>query len=293
LPAPAEYGEIDGELIRQAENLLPKVAELVDKLFVPDALNEIIKLSQACNKYIDTVAPWILNKNGEKKKLNTVLYTLAETIRIIAVLLSPFLPETAEKILTALSANTDGLSGFDGVKKFGGLKAGSVITKIPPIFPRIDVAKELKYLEENDSDDSRKTIDETTEKRGIESPETTEKATESAAEDVSEDTQISIDEFMKVKLKTAKVVACERVEKSDKLLKLTAKCGDEIRTIVSGIAHKFSPEEMIGKTVVIVANLKPAKLRGIMSEGMILCAEDGEHNLAIVTADIEDGSVVR
>jgi methionyl-tRNA synthetase len=122
---------------------------------------------------------------------------------------------------------------------------------------------------------------------------TNEKNTENGGENMPENELISIDEFMKIKLKTAKVVACERVEKSDKLLKLTAKCGVEVRTIVSGIAHQFSPEEMVGKTVVIVANLKPAKLRGIVSEGMILCGEDGEHNLAIVTADIEDGSVVR
>jgi methionyl-tRNA synthetase len=346
LPASAEYNEADLELIKQAENLLPKVTELVDKLFVPDALSEIIRLSQACNKYIDASAPWALNKNGENERLNTVLYTLAETIRIIAVSLSPFLPDASEKILKSLSADTEELSGFDGIKKFGGLKAGSVISKIPPIFPRIDVAKELKYLEEQGGGGATKTTENADEKRGINSQKTAENADEkrgidsqktaenadekreinsqindkkadgkrgieprkndekttvNAAEkpaekhgaDESETAQITIDEFMKIKLKTAKVTACERVEKSEKLLKLTLKCGEEIRTVVSGIAHKFSPEDMVGKTVVVVANLKPAKLKGIMSEGMILCAEDGEHNLAIVTADIEDGSVVR
>ncbi|MDR2090898.1 MAG: methionine--tRNA ligase [Clostridiales bacterium] len=358
LPAPSEYLPIDSALAAAAERLLPKITELADKLLIPEALCEIIGLAQACNKYIDECAPWALNKNGEKDRLDTVLYTLAETIRFIAAALSPFLPGTAEKILAAFSADKKELSGFDGIKKFGGLKAGSVITKIPPLFPRVDVAAELKYFAEKDGAESAKTLEKpsgkggeksgieppetvgnsrkkSAEKSGIESPETLEKscakdagkcaetAEKSCVKDAGNGVKtlensceknigkngieppenkdadapgngfISIDDFMKIKLKTAKVTACEKVEKSDKLLKLTLKCGEETRTVVSGIALQFSPAEMIGKTVVIVANLKPAKLRGIVSEGMILCAEDGEHNLAIVTADSADGGTVR
>ncbi|MDR2046453.1 MAG: methionine--tRNA ligase [Clostridiales bacterium] len=326
LPGAGEYAAADRELIERAEGLLTRITEHIDRLSAPDALGEIIGLAQSCNKYIDETAPWTLDKNGDGERLNTVLYVLAETIRIIAVATEPFLPETSGKILESLSSKhrTD----FGSIKKFGGIKAGVTVNKIPPLFPRIDIEKELKFLngEISDTDKPNGNEAEDGKKKALQTIERTarngaEKSLESAdcgvekrdietknksagnaggevgsgAHETRNDGLISIDEFAKIKLKTAKITACERVEKSDKLLKFTLKCGEETRTVVSGIAHKFAPDETVGKTVVIVANLRPAKLRGVLSEGMILCAEDAEHNLAIVTTDgdFADGCTVR
>jgi methionyl-tRNA synthetase len=285
LPKSSGIDPRDEELIDKAERLLERVTEFTDKLLVPDALNEIIKLAQSCNKYIDINAPWILNKNNDKQRLNAVLYNLAETIRIAAVTLAPFLPDTAKKILEAFSVEA-GLNSFESVKKFGGLKGGETVAKIPPLFPRIDIAKELQYFE-----------DEAIKKEEVDAvnPENINNQSSQASANTDVD-MISIEDFAKIRLRTARVTACEKVEKSDKLLKLTVQCGGETRTIVSGIAHKYAATEMVGKNVIIVANLKPAKLKGILSEGMILCAEDEAHNLSIAMPEDKEfpsGSTVR
>jgi methionyl-tRNA synthetase len=294
LPKASARTSDDDKLIAQAEGLLPKITEFTDKLLVPEALNEIIKLAQACNKYIDVNAPWILKKNGDTDRLNTVLYNLAETIRIIAVALTPYLPDTAEKILAVFEV-AQGNAGFDSITKFGGLKQGIAVTKIPPLFPRIDIEKELKIFEADALETQNAQLAAAV-KADAPSADKADKNEKAATETVVDDGMISIDDFAKIRLKTAKVIACEKVEKSEKLLKLTVRLGAETRTIVSGIAHKYTPQEMVGKNVIVVANLKPAKLKGIVSEGMILCAEDEERNLSIAApenGDFPDGSTVR
>lgn len=269
VPARDRSEDIDGELVALAEGLLDKVRKDLDNLLVPESLAEIFRLVQRANKYIDETMPWALAKDPTKKqRLGTVLYNLAETIRIAAVMLSPFMPTTAQKIFDDLRLGSLP-DNFDGVKKFGGLAAGGQVVKGAALFPRLDAKKELAELE--------KLAEKPQEKK----------------EEQPQSQLISVDDFAKVQLATAKVVACEKVEKSDKLLKLSLETGGEKRTVVSGIAQHYTPEYMVGKTVVIVKNLKPVKLRGILSEGMILCASDGK-SVVFVSPEkpIADGSEV-
>lgn len=265
--------DIDNELISLCEEALEKVRRDVDNLLIPESLAEIFKLIQRANKYIDETTPWILAKDESKKqRLGTVLYNLAETIRISAVLLSPFMPDTAQRIFDDLQLGKLPDS-FDSVKTFGLLESGKPVVKGKALFPRIDVKKELVEL------------DKLAEKH--------EKKQEKPAESNEEKGLISIDDFSKIELATAKVLTCEKVEKSDKLLKLTLDVGGKQRTVVSGIAQYYTPEYMVGKTVVIVKNLKPVKLKGILSEGMILCASNGKDVVFVSPEkEIESGSGV-
>ncbi len=251
VPAPTKAEEIDGELISMSVAALGKVRENVENLLIPESLSEIFRLIQRANKYIDETMPWALAKDPDKReRLATVLYNMAEVIRVSAVLISPFMPDTAQKIYDHLCLGKLP-SDFESVKTFGGLPVGGGVVKGEALFPRRDVKKELAELE---------------------------KLAESAVkkEEKKDGEYITIDDFSKVKLAAAKVLACEKVEGSDKLLKMTLDAGGETRVVVSGIARHYSPEYMVGKTVVIVKNLKPAKLKGITSEGMILCASDGK-----------------
>jgi len=274
----------DSELVAIAAQLPARVAEAMNALNAPEALTEIFKLVQRANKYIDETTPWILAKQQDEAsrvRLGTVMYNLAECIRISAVMLKPFLPVCPDKILSFLGIDGSAVLDFDTVQSFGYLKAGTAIEKATPLFPRIDIKKELEEIEKT-----------------VLARKAKEEKAKKAAEPKKEEAQpaeISIDDFAKIQLKTGLVTACERVEKSDKLLKLTVKVGEETRTVVSGIAKYYAPEEMVGKTVVLVANLKPCKLRGILSEGMVLCAEDAEGNLSLVTtlAEVADGATVR
>ena len=265
--------DIDNELISLCEEALEKVRRDVDNLLIPESLAEIFKLIQRANKYIDETTPWILAKDESKKqRLGTVLYNLAETIRISAVLLSPFMPDTAQRIFDDLQLGKLPDS-FDRVKTFGLLESGKPVVKGKALFPRIDVKKELVELEKL--------------------AEKHEKKQEKPAESNEEKGLISIDDFSKIELATAKVLTCEKVEKSDKLLKLTLDVGGKQRTVVSGIAQYYTPEYMVGKTVVIVKNLKPVKLKGILSEGMILCASNGKDVVFVSPEkEIESGSGV-
>lgn len=265
--------DIDNELISLCEEALEKVRRDVDNLLIPESLAEIFKLIQRANKYIDETTPWILAKDESKKqRLGTVLYNLAETIRISAVLLSPFMPDTAKRIFDDLQLGKLPDS-FDSVKTFGLLESGKPVVKGKALFPRIDVKKELVELEKL--------------------AEKHEKKQEKPAESNEEKGLISIDDFSKIELATAKVLTCEKVEKSDKLLKLTLDVGGKQRTVVSGIAQYYTPEYMVGKTVVIVKNLKPVKLKGILSEGMILCASNGKDVVFVSPEkEIESGSGV-
>jgi len=284
LPERGEVVGVDADLVSVAENAYPSVAKAMEALNAPDALAEIFKLIQRANKYIDETTPWILAKSQEEAdrvRLGSVMYNLAESIRISATLLKPFLPVCPNKILSFFGIDGDAVTDFDGIKTFGGLKGGITVEKASPIFPRIDVKKELEEIEKTVL--ARKKEEEKKQK-----PAESNKNEQEVQE-------ITIDDFAKVQLKTGKVLTAEKVEKADKLLKLTVKVGEETRTIVSGIAKWYKPEDVVGKTVVIVANLKPVKLRGILSQGMILCAEDSEGNLSLITtlAEMADGAVVR
>lgn len=269
LPKRGKAEGVDAELVSMAEGAFEKVKSAMERLNAPEALAEIFAVVSRANKYIDETTPWILAKDDSKKaRLGTVLYNLAETVRISAILLKPFLTVAPKAILKSLGCSED--AGFDSLA-FGGLKAGTKIEKLPPIFPRIDIQKELAAVAE------------------LVKSKHPEKKEENKVE------EITIDDFAKVELKVGEVIACERVEKSDKLLHETVKIGEEVRSVVSGIAKYYTPEEMIGKKVVVVTNLKPVKLRGVLSEGMILCAEDKEGNLALVTPEkaMESGGQVR
>ena len=281
IPAPQVREPLDAELIGLCEAAFATVDHDVETLQIPDALTHIFDIVRRANKYIDETTPWALAKDpGKRGRLATVLYNLAESIRYAAVLLKPFLPKTPDRIFAQLGLGA-APDSFDVLGSFGQIKPGTKVEKGQALFPRLDIRKENEEL--------TKIVEEMTKN----SAKTQEKS-EKPAETVEEASQIGIDDFAKIQLKTALVTACEKVEKSDKLLKLTVKLGDEVRTVVSGIAKHYTAEEMVGKKVVLVANLKPAKLRGILSEGMILCAEDENGALSLVTTDKDfpDGSLI-
>ncbi|MCH5159604.1 MAG: methionine--tRNA ligase [Clostridiales bacterium] len=271
VPAPNAYTELDRELITLCEGTLDKVRADIDNLSAPDALTDIFKIVQRANKYIDETMPWTLNKEGNKERLATVMYVLAECIRFAATLLTPFIPTTAATIFEKLGIKAP--TNFNNLKKFGQLKVGTKVTKGANLFNRLDVAKELKELDAIAEQEAKKS---------------------KPAKEEPKSEQISIEDFAKVQLRTAKVLSCEKVEKSDKLLVFKLQVGDEVRQVVSGIAEHYTPEYMVDKTVVLVANLKPAKIRGVESNGMILCAADDKHVIFVTPEkDIDSGKVVR
>ena len=267
---------VDDELIAVAEGLYAKVCKKMDEYRIADALEEIFLLFRRANKYIDENAPWILAKDESKKeRLATVLYNLTESVIIGLSCLAPFLPDTARA-----GAENFGLKlrAFDELDKFGKIAETTVKAEPTILFARLDGEAILREVE----------------KAQEEKQAATENKTEKKSEEKTEKPTIEIGDFSKVQLKVALVTACEKVEKSKKLLKLTLKVGDETRTVVSGIANDYSPEYMVGKKLVFVANLKPAKLCGIESQGMIVCAENEEGKIAFLTPerDMEDGSEI-
>ncbi|KAA5804414.1 methionine--tRNA ligase subunit beta, partial [Thermoanaerobacterium thermosaccharolyticum] len=266
VPEALDKDDVDDELISIANNL-PKVVEsYMDKLQFSNALAEIWKLVGRANKYIDETMPWMLAKDESKKgRLKTVLYNLVESLRFVAILITPFMPNTPIKIYEQLGISDD-LKTWDSLK-FGLLKPGTKVKRGENIFPRIDVEKEIKEAEK-------------------ESPKKVE---------VKEETNyIKIDDFAKIDLRVAEVLEAEKVEGADKLLKLKLKVGDEVRQVVSGLALHYKVDELIGKKLVLVANLEPKKLRGIESYGMILAASnEGKLTVVTVDKDIESGAKVK
>ena len=260
--------DIDSELISLAAETFEKAENLIEAMQFNAALVEIWKLVSRTNKYIDETTPWVLSKDeANKSRLATVMYNLAESIRIIANLISPFMPDTADEIYKQVGITSDAERDWDSSAKWGVLAPDFMVSKGNPIFPRIDVEAELKELEAL-------------------------KPTEPEKNENHEEL-ITIDDFSKIKLKTARVLECERVEGSDKLLKFVLEAGGEKLQIVSGIAKWYDPEKLIGKTVVFVSNLKPAKLKGIMSEGMNLSAEiDGELSVISTLDELKSGADV-
>ena len=260
--------ELDNELIDLASNTYKKLESLMDEFRISDALDTILNIAKRCNKYIDETAPWVLAKDEEKKgRLSTALYNLIESIRIMAILIKPFIPTTADEIMKQINCD---ITDYESVKTFGAYKLGTKVGTATPLFNRIDAEKFLKELEES-----------------MPKPEPEKPAEPELPE-------VEIDHFGALDLRVAKILACEKVEKSDKLLKLQVDIGSEKRQIVSGIAKDYAPDDLVGKKVIIIKNLKPAKIRGVESKGMLL-ASSGKDKINVIFApeNAEPGEKVR
>lgn len=284
--------EVDEELKKFVLGTMAKVDAKMEELRVADAMTEIFNLFKRCNKYIDETMPWALAKDEAKKeRLETVLYNLVESILIGAELLESFMPETAERIRKQLNAQP---RGKESLNTFGLYPSGNKVTEAPEIlFARLDVKEVMEKVEEirakqkvmaeaeaeaaadGSSADNAKAVDGA--KDGSASKE--------AGVDVEKAPEITIDDFFKTQLRIGQIIKCENVEKSKKLLCSQVRMGSEVRQIVSGLRPHYTAEEMVGKKVVVVANLKPAKLAGVLSEGMLLCAEDAEGKPVLLTAE--------
>lgn len=278
LPADREEGDFDAELIAEAEELRAKVDEFMDKTQINNALAEIFKVVSRANKYIDETAPWVLGKDESKKaRLATVLYNLLETIRIVSTLLSNFMPTTMPKVWEQIGAAESDIT-YENAGKFGVLPADVTVHRGEIIFPRIDVDKEIEELN-----------------KIIGSNAEPEKKADDGFEPAPITDEITIDDFAKVDLRVALVKDCEKVKKSKKLLCLQLDDGFGGRQVVSGIAAWYKPEDLIGKKVVIVANLKPVKLCGVESNGMICAADtpDGAASVIFPDQDLPCGAKLR
>jgi len=272
ISAPTAKEAVDNELIELALETPKKVEAHIDNLRIPEALGEIWALIRRANKYIDETTPWILSKEESKKgRLGTVLYNLAETLRFVSVLVSSFLPSTAEKINEQLNVN---LTSFDSLAAFDGTEANTKVKKGEAIFPRIDVDAKLKELEAL--------------------MEEVKEEPKPSMQPLKE--EITIDDFDKLDLRVVKVLACEPVKGAKKLLKLKVDLAGEERQVVSGIAEYYKREDLVGKYVVLVANLKPVTLRGELSQGMILAAatdDDSKLFAVSIPGELPTGSQVR
>ena len=267
-----EKGEFDDDLINMVKALPEKVEELLDKYQFTNALTKIWECIGRSNKYIDETMPWALAKDEAKKeRLAQVMYNLAEALRVVSILIEPFMPNTPKKIWEQLNIADKNITGWDMAKEWGLYPTNNKVKKGEIIFPRIDIKKELEEIEK----------------------QATKKEAKKEEKKEDKKPEISIDDFAKVELKVAKVLEASAVEGANKLLKLKLKVGDQEKQVVSGIAKHYAPQDLIGKNVIFVANLKPAKLRGIDSEGMILAASD-KKDLSLITIDkeIPDGTTV-
>ena len=259
--------EVDRDLKAVVTGTVQKVDAKMEGLRVADAITEVFNLFKRCNKYIDETTPWILAKEeAARPRLQTVLYNLTEGIAIGATLLKSFMPKTAERILEQLNAEE---IPYEGLSAFGNFKSGTKVTDHPEIlFARLDLDEVLKKVEE----------------RYPSEPE--EQAKEEQAEepvmDIEPKEEITFDDFMKMQFQVGEIIACKAVEKSKKLLCSQVKIGSQVKQIVSGIRKYYTPEEMVGKKVMVLVNLKPAKLAGVLSEGMLLCAEEANGELALM-----------
>lgn len=286
VPTPAEYTELDQKLIDMATSLWMRVEKNMNALQFSGALVEIWKLIGECNKYIDLTMPWILAKNeADRPRLGTVLYVLLECARIVAVLLAPTMPRTPERIFAQIGVTDPEQKTWESVKTFGGVKPGSMVKKGEALFPRIDMDKELELLEAERLAAAAR-AEEQKDKEELPAPKDEEKTV------FTQKDLCQFDDFEKIQLVVAKVLKCEKVPKADKLLMSTLKVGDTERVVVSGIAKFYTPEEMVGKKVVLLANLAPRKIRGVESHGMLLCAvnaDESKLSLLTVDSDMEDG----
>ena len=272
---------VDKDFIALVNETVAGYSDAMDHMELNQAIKDVWNLIGRANKYIDETAPWILAKDpAQAERLQAVMYNLAEALRIIAILIAPFVPVTAPKIYEQLGLGKPE-SFFMADAVWGKLATGTKVQKGEPLFPRIEVTEAGETVIAATKKTAAKAIK-------AEAPKAEAKKEAAAAD------EITIDDFAKIDLRVATVVAAERVPKTDKLIKLQVKIGDEERTIVSGIAQHYEPENLIGKNVIVIANLKPAKLRGIESRGMVLAASDGEGNLVLADAPgIASGSKVK
>ena len=255
--------EFDGDLKAVAENAVKASAECLDSMHIADSMTEIFRLVDRANKYIDETQPWVLAKDESKKPaLAGVIYNLLEAIRIIAVLLTPFIPDSMAEALNRIGAD-DALRTWKSIEKFGQLPSGVKVSDGAPLFPRIDIAKELAALAE------------LTKPAAPEKPETPEKPV------------CTFDDFTKLDIRVGEILECKAVENSDKLLCSKIRAGEKVLTVVSGIRKYYSPEEMPGKKVSLIVNLKPRKIAGITSEGMVLCATGADGALSLIVPEDE------
>lgn len=264
--------EFDEGLISCAKETVLAYEKHMNEFKVSDAIEDVMTLARRSNKYIDETTPWSLAKDETKKeRLGAVLYNLIESIRYIAVMLTPIMPATASGIFTQIGASK---TDWESLKAFGATEAGTFVGTATPLFSRIDEKKMLEEIEEEEA------------KKAEEKKKTEEK--------LPEQKYISIDDFAKLEIKIGVVTASEKVKGADKLLVSKIKIGNEMRQIVSGIAKYYAPEDFVGKKVAVITNLKPVKLRGVLSEGMILAASD-ENGLGVLVPDgeISDGADVR
>ncbi len=262
--------EVDADLKQVVTGTVAKVEAKMAENRVADAISEVFTVFKRCNKYIDETMPWALAKDEDKQdRLATVLYNLVEGITVGATLLKSFMPETTEKILAQLNAKE---IAYDELGTFGHYVSGTKVTETPEIlFARLDLEKVMEEVT----------------KRHPVVEEVVEEAADENVIDIEAKEDISFDDFMKMQFQVGEIIACEEVPKSKKLLCSQVKVGSQVRQIVSGIKKYYSPEEMVGKKVMVLVNLKPAKLAGVLSEGMLLCAEDAEGNLALMTPEKE------
>ena len=280
-----QTGSIDEDLKRTVLQTPKSVIEKMDRLRVADAISEIFTLFKRCNKYIDETAPWVLAKGEDalsKDRLSEVLYNLVESIAVGAELLEAFMPATSEKILAQLNTSGRGLAHMD---TFGQYPSGGKVTDQPQIlFQRLkaeDVEAMIAKLHP--------------EKKDAPNAESDAASAEDGAAEPEKKPEVSIEDFAKLQIRVGEVIRCEEVKKSRKLLCSQVKIGGETRQILSGIKQWYTPEEMVGKKVLVITNLKPAKLAGMMSEGMILCAEDSQGRLSLVRpeGEVDSGAEVR
>ncbi len=275
LPLEQTHGEEDLELLEKTSNVANKVATEMERYDMPMALSAIFEVVSSANRYIDKTAPWALAKDeANRPRLARVMYNLGEALRHIAILLNPFMPEASDKMLSALSLTSQEKSGsYEGISEK--LPANFTVKQIPALFPRIDIDKELEALGELLP--AKEPI------KAEKAPKADPKAPE-----------IGYDDFMNCLIICAEIKDCEKVKGADKLLKLTIYDGERERTVVSGIAEYYSCDELIGKKIALVANLKPAKLRGVLSEGMILAADNGDNVTVLFMPDnLPCGSRIR
>ena len=268
---------VDESLFEVVTSTASKVTARMDKLRVADAITDIFTLFKRCNKYIDETAPWVLAKDESKKeRLSTVMYNLIDSILIGASLLEPFMPETAKKIADSLNAP---LRTMDQVSTMGTYPSGNKVTDQPQIlFARVDAEKmmeEVNALMESKKAAAKDASEETAE----------DEKEDEAVIDIEPKEEITYEDFSKMQFQVGEIISCEAVKKSKKLLCSQVKIGSQVKQIVSGIKAHYTPEEMVGKKVMVLVNLKPAKLAGVLSEGMLLCAEDADGNLALMTPE--------
>lgn len=274
--------DVDKDLIETVTTTVDRVTAKMDKLRVADAITEIFNLFKRCNKYIDETMPWALAKDEDKKaRLETVLYNLVESISIGASLLEPYMPGTSDKILAQINADK---REIDKASTFGLYESGRRVVEKPEIlFARLDVNEVLKHVEEKYGKQTTSADVENDTKKGEEDKEA-DASTEDVI-DIERKPEITFDDFMKLQFQVGEIIACEEIPKSKKLLCSQVKIGSEVKQIVSGIKAHYSAEEMVGKKVMVLVNLKPAKLAGVLSEGMLLCAEDADGKLALLTPE--------